>query len=457
MERNIVEIDNGIILPQKYITPVFSWGLGGVIDKNGEYVDESGMNFPERFGGKYNYNYNNDECQKLEETVIYIGPLRTHWGHFLIDCSRRFWYILEVEKNYRIVYCGFEFEGDVLPANIIEFFKLLGVEEKRLLNIRKPTKIKKILIPSMLNSFANLDTLKYKNVFLKIKKEVNENLFETAEKLYYTRTGLKKEKEIGEKLIEKIFRKNGYMIVSPEQESVEKQIALMKSCKIFASIEGTLAHNIVFAEWGKTKQIILRKHLWINNRQTLINNDIGVDATYINIGCRPFGKKFPPDYFDGIFWLRVSKDLIYYCKSNNMWIPDRKEILLADIRCLIQYLIQCKKYVLDFVKEKIKCYKIDNDMIKKILKYKNIVIYGANNRGFRWKRIIETYIKHKNVFLVDSNYKTLSKYENIYGIKEVINLHGCGFFISIHNVDVAKSIRNILQDNGIPKEDIYLF
>lgn len=454
IKKDVIEIDEGVILPQKYITPVFSWGLGGILDRNGEYVDESGMIFPERFGGKYDYDVN--ECQELAETVIYIGPLRTHWGHFLIDCSRRFWYMLDEQENYTIVYCAFGYEEDTLPVNIINFFRLLGIRQERLLNIRKPTKVKKILVPCMLKDIDNSYNDKFKSVFRKVIGEVDENLFETAEKLYYTRTGLKRKKEIGEELIEKIFRMNGYMVVSPEKESIEKQIALMKSCKIFASIEGTLAHNIVFAQEG-TKQIILRKRLSINCRQPLINKCMGINATYINVGYRPFGTKFPRDYFDGIFWIRVSKELINYCKDNNMWIPDRKEILLMDIKCLFDYLIQCKTYILDSIRESYRLFKMDSIMIRKIFKYRNIVVYGANDRGFRWKKIIETFIKNKKVFLVDTNYEAFLKYEKIYSLKEVINLDMSCFLISIYNTEIIKNIKNLMKENGIKEKDIFLF
>lgn len=153
--REIKEVKEGTILPARYFSAVFDWGIGGVLDENGEYVEESGMEVMHRFGGKYDFD--EQECEYLDETVIYIGPMMTHWGHFLAECSVRFWYLLENQEDYRAAFCGFWYGEGELSSKLIDIFGLLGVGKERMLDIRRPVKCKRILIPSPALTYASCE------------------------------------------------------------------------------------------------------------------------------------------------------------------------------------------------------------------------------------------------------------------------------------------------------------
>lgn len=448
---DFIEVRNGVILPAKYMSPVFPCGLGGVLNEKEEFIEESGADFPERFGGKYDYN--TFEENNLEEEVIYIGHLRTHWGHFLIDCTLRMWYLSEQNVQYKVAYCGTLHEENTLPEKIYTFFDLLGIKREQLLDIRVPTRISRILIPKMSLNTDNLYTYRFRDMFRKVSKNVNATLYETSEKLYYTRTRLGNEKEIGEKFIEEIFRKNGYLIVSPEQESLECQIALMKSCKVFASIEGTVAHNIIFAE-EQTSQIILRKHTYMNVRQPGLNNCMNVKAVYINIGFRPFGKHFPPDFYGGIFWLRATRELRNYCKENNMWFPKRREIVLADMNSMVRYLGQCGKYIKKHLKTRYQTDREDREVLRKTFQYKNIVIYGMNKRALRWERKLQRKRCISQVFMADTNWRAIQKYEEVCNWENLITLDNCCFLISLRNKEASANVKKMLVRRGINENDI---
>ena len=50
------EYDDVIVLPHQ--KSVAGWGLGGVIDSNGQFIENSGFySYWVTFGGKYNYKY----------------------------------------------------------------------------------------------------------------------------------------------------------------------------------------------------------------------------------------------------------------------------------------------------------------------------------------------------------------------------------------------------------------
>lgn len=82
-------INNGILLPPKKDTSK-SWGLGGVVDANESFVEDSIYRF--YFGGYYDFDKNN--IKESEEEVIYLGHLIPHWGVFLVDFHKKIMVLL---------------------------------------------------------------------------------------------------------------------------------------------------------------------------------------------------------------------------------------------------------------------------------------------------------------------------------------------------------------------------
>lgn len=469
--KEVKRVKEGTILPARYFSEIFDWGIGGVLDENGEFVEESGMGVLHRFGGKYEYD--EKECDYFDETVIYVGPMRTHWGHFLAECSLRFWYLLEDQSGCKVAFCGLWFEEGKLSPKLIDIFGLLGVEKDRLLDIRKPTKFKQIIIPApalkyepynfapgkIQDLFVNWGkhssnwnyTADYKKIFQSIVQKVEMGSYKTAEKIYYTRTGLDKKNEIGERLIEKIFRKNDFLIVSPEKESVETQIALMNSCKFFVSVEGTLAHNIIFAR-EQLKQTILLKKTGKNALQAQLNQCMNIEAESVYVGCRPFGRKFPRGGWDGIYWIRPSRALKKWCHDNNMWFPGRLEILAADLKNLLAYIRLCSQEMRENAKTK----KEDSRMLKKVKSYRNIVLYGVNARCLHWKDEIESKYPQKRLHWADTNDKAIQKYIQVYSMDDVTEMQECIYLIGITNKAAAEEVKKAMLQKGIEENRIYL-
>lgn len=469
--KEVNEVNEGTILPARYFSEIYDWGLGGVLDKDGEFVPESGMEVMHRFGGAYQYD--EKECDYSDETVIYVGPIRTHWGHFLAECSVRFWYFLENQEAYRVAFCGLWFAEGGLSPKLMDILGFLGVEKKRLLDIRKPTKFKRILIPlpalefepyrfmpgKIENFFANWGkhsgnwsyTADFKKVYQTIARKVDVDFNKTAEMIYYTRTGMDKKNEIGEKLLEKIFRKNGFVIISPEKESVETQIALMKSCKFFVSIEGTLAHNILFAR-ENLKQTILLKKAGENALQAHLNQCMNINAESVYVGCRPFGRRFPRGGWDGIYWLRPSKAFRVWCRNHNMWFPGPLEVLIEDLKNLFAYTCLCGQEI----SENLKIAKEDRRMLKRVKKYERIVLYGVNTRCLRWKSKIERKYPQKQLYLADTNDKAIQKYIQVYGMDDVVKMRECICLIGITNQDVAEEVKRQLIKRGVEEKRICL-
>lgn len=329
----ITVVSAATILSIKYISDIFPWGVGGVLNSQGAFVEESAMEYPERFGGAYEYS--TAETEKIDKTIIFMGPLKTHWGHFLIDFCTRLWFLCESQTEYDIAYCGFQHKEKELPKEYVEFFSLMDITKERLHDIRRPTAVEKVIIPEQSFVPGQYFYEEFLNIFNRVTQKVNKQKYQIYDKVYFTRTKLYNKREIGEELIEKIFSNNGFKVLSPEKLTVSEQIAYVSNCKVFASLEGTVAHNIIFAQ-KETKQIILTKHKYVNLRQQWLEKILNINATYISV-VQPIFINFPPDNFDTTFWLRVNDKFKQFGRENAYTFPDDWKVMKTDFKNFWSY------------------------------------------------------------------------------------------------------------------------
>lgn len=316
---SVVEVTDAIILPFKQtLTP--RWGLGGVINRAGHFIDESYYKLNDNiiFGGKYDYDVS--EQVNLDDIVIFMGHSFSHWGSFLLDHIARLWYVLREPNKYKIAYCGIGYNpstfGDI-SNQCYEFFNLIGIKKEQLIDIRNPTSFKKVIIPQLSFSPGIYYHNQYRAIYETASVSVLTNEYTVFEKIYFTRTQFPKHKEIGERLIENFFEINGFEIISPEKLNVSEQIFYINNCSVFASLEGTIAHQILFASHKLEKHIVIKKQSEINIRQHLFNQIKGIEAEYIDAYIEPY-KGFPISHDDGPFLLDFNKNMLCFAKNNGM-------------------------------------------------------------------------------------------------------------------------------------------
>ena len=299
----VKKISNGFLLPQK--NGVFPWGIGGCLDENGRFVEESSVY--NAFGGKYEYNENSVE--QIDETIIYIPIIPKHWGHFLIDAVCRLWIFFD--KNYttdhlKIYYNAWGFQNAEISGNYKQFLELAGLYE-RMVPVSHVIRAKEIWIPSYTMSFSKTYSEKYKLIFeYVISKVMNSSDIQNLHQfknVYFSRTHLEtsKNKEIGEKEFESVFEKNGFKILYPEELSLIEQVFYFQTSDIVCSMSGTIMHNIVFS--GKnTKLFILNRTCMMNHPQIMLNKLFPNQVLNIDV-YETVTTKFPKDYGTGPFWI----------------------------------------------------------------------------------------------------------------------------------------------------------
>lgn len=316
-------VENGIVLPCRNIN---GEKRAGVIDKKGSYVEISkfeALSDVDSWGGSYAFD--NENISYYDENVIYMGRFWKHWGHFLMDLISRLWFILEDEykklyKNCRIVYDS----SEDICGGYLEILKLLGIEEKQLFRIEKPTQFSKVIVPDcsfkpgiMLNEkFKEMYNFIIKNA---LQKCDNIDLYKNKN-IYFTRKNqrAKVPMEIGEDAIERIFEQNGYLIIAPEQHSVVEQISMVHMAKRIVCVSGTLPHNMVFAHDGE-ELVIIRKTNKPNYRQTGIDEmrNLKVITVDAHVSLKAVGASGP-------FILDINKNVRNFCKDNHYKIKRSK-------------------------------------------------------------------------------------------------------------------------------------
>ena len=207
--------------------------------------------------------------------------------------------------------------GGVITGCYERLINLLGIPSERLINVTVPTKFKKIIIPEVSLQSGNYYTQEYINMYNKIRNSVKPANYK---KVYFSRCRFPDAlyKERGEKEIEKFFKKNGYKIIYPEQLSIDEQISIIKGCKHFAAVSGTLPHNLLFAE-DHTHAIIINKTYIHNDFQDMINEIRKIKADYIDCHL----SLLPVTLGYGPFILMVNDNLIRYAEKHSMKRPKK--------------------------------------------------------------------------------------------------------------------------------------
>lgn len=271
---------NATILPRrKSKNDELAFGLGGVIDSQGNWVETSGL--ASRFGGTYQI----DEIEKRDETVVYCGLFVKHWGHFLVEVVSRLWYFLEQDNgNLKYVFVVEEKNTEKIDGNYLRFFQLLGIDD-RIEIINKPVRFKTVIVPELGYSRMHYYSDQYKNIFETVAQNavaVNPSI-NKADKIYFSRGHFKKaiDSEIGDDFLESYFKSNGFMILYPEELTLEEMICFIRNADVCATPSGTLPHNYLFAQDNK-KIIVVERMTLINEMQVDVDRIKDLDLTYID-------------------------------------------------------------------------------------------------------------------------------------------------------------------------------
>lgn len=312
----LLKIENGIVLPRKFVKANGKTiSLGGVLNENKTFVSESREY---DFGG--GYEVNDEEIEKVDEEVIYLGRGFPHYGVVMIDLIRRLYFKYTDEgKNLRLCYCGIYSDQGTFgraDARSWELLNNMGIRREDVIDIRSPMQFKKIYVPEPGFEYEKY----YHKEFLVPYKVISDKAeIRNAKKIYLSRKKMGNTKEAGEGIIEKFFSINGFEIIYPDEIGIPEQAAWLKGADVIASVEGTASHNILFCRPG-TSQIVIRKYTRIEPRHFLFNELMDSPVTYIDCMCN-FVRGFPRHYDIGPFCMMFNKNIRKFARDNGMKLP----------------------------------------------------------------------------------------------------------------------------------------
>ena len=354
-------VNNGIVLPARNTKD--GW-KGGVCDKNFNFV--AGFSRHDLYNNwkatsnfatvNASYTVNRDEIVKLDEAVIFGGSLIGHFGHFMMECWSRLWFVIKnPQLQLKILFITTTHGG--YHSWFDDFFKLMGIAKERIVYVKKPTQCNFVIVPSQAQYSPVSFTKEFLIPYQAIKSRVKPD---TRRKLYLTRAEFEAEDNIGvhcynEKYFEDFFIARGFESVKMEKLSVEKQISLIMGADEIAATIGTLTHWIMFCKptakfimLSRTKDFPIGLQILANEAAQIdyyivdasknflyANRNVGV----VMLGANKYWKAFVADYFgeqidedddNSYFDDALDKYLKFWCKkyagSNNRLIESLKDM-----------------------------------------------------------------------------------------------------------------------------------
>lgn len=319
---NVIEKENAYILPPIFGTEDTAWFIGGVLDSNKEYIEESAQKAygeSNRVYGKYDFN--DSDVDYIDEEVYYFNFYLSQWGHYLLDVIGRLWYIIN-KTDLKIVYTTDLNGNNHEKGNFLKLLKLLGIEEDRLIFLNKVTKFKKVIIPETSILVAKYYTKEYKYIIDTLVDNALEGYeLKNNRKIYCSRKHFKtaNNKETGEDRIEQIFKDNNYEIVYMEELDLVSQIRLLNECSEIVCVSGTLVHNAMFIKNSNCNFTILNKTYKVNPNIYLTNELCNVNFTFVDAYLSPL----PISIGKGPFIITITNELLEYCKDKNLSVNNK--------------------------------------------------------------------------------------------------------------------------------------
>ena len=339
-------VQNGLILPRTKTEQVedIRWGLGGVLDAQDSFVQSSFYDGGWAKHGGY-YEYDGNQIEFLDEDVVYFGLFFSHWGHFLIDCITRAWYIFELAKerdDFKVAYLGEE----VPSGNNLRFFELLGIKPDQLFHIEKPTRCRNVIVPEQGFKSCEWYSQEHLDMFdgmidSSLHSDIDFSSVCSFEKIYFTRRSFAKaiDSEFGEKYLERTFLLNEYKAVSPERLTLDEQIYIWNHASSICCVNGSIPLNVLFARNPELELIILNKTSLFHENPLILLQMRKLSQIFIDVFSEPI-HGYPKSLGEGPFLFAATVEFKVFCRQRNWKMPQNTACeIMYFLKERIKYLI----------------------------------------------------------------------------------------------------------------------
>lgn len=213
--------------------------------------------------------------------------------------------------------------------NFSRLLEILEVDVNKLYPITKPVKFKNIILPdesffldkskfhvgegnfTVDGTWDNFDgndgsyfTREYLDTVAQLRAHIQKNFSPLSQKKFYFFHG---KENAGEERIARYFQSKGYEILRPELIPIDEQLNLFANCENFASLCGSVSHNVIFLPDNANVILIPRRAAYLNIYQQALNHVHNLDCYYIDSAFSIFSPKWT-----GPFCYIVSENLKKY-------------------------------------------------------------------------------------------------------------------------------------------------
>ena len=397
-EKKVISVEDGIILPPMPAMNRFNLGdfEVGVLDKDGGYIPESGM-----ADMKISAFDLPQDIASVNKKVIWGGLIYKHYGHFLLQSTARLWFYLKNRSDLPIV---FSVADKSLPKYVQDFFQLLDIPSEQIILIDEMTRFTEVICPPLSSVYYKDWNEDFVLPFYLASLKVDPAPYE---KVFFSRknwSGLAK--CLGEEDLETIFNRNGFHSVEMESLSLADQIAIMKGGKVFAGVNGTAFHNVLFSLPNKTLILLNRNEEY--DSQYIINEAKNANCYVIKVHENPL----PVTHPNGPFIIGLTKHLKEFLKDfklndfNFEFVPKKYakqffQLYLENYAHPVLYGELCyrKKEKIDVAELIFLMHLSEFSKIKKLITYiVSKITFGKLRRKFKEKYRLLKYFANKNAF-----------------------------------------------------------
>lgn len=258
-----MDIPNGILLARKTVKTQGPKGKGYRHSGSAVYSNDGKLVMAARYANPALRDRNDDNIdprtvkRESNASVIYMGALTAHYGHFLLESLCRFWIFIDsaqargrrrriVKPNTRFAFTRFSDNGSSLKRNTLlrKVAECLQIDIQRFMLVTETTRFKNITVcePSCeINDGMHTIHNELCNALVrKVPRSPSPALLH--DRIFILR-GTPKEKEIIP-----LLEEHGFTAISPSSNDFHQNIVQYNAASVIASFEGSGMHNVLFAK-----------------------------------------------------------------------------------------------------------------------------------------------------------------------------------------------------------------
>lgn len=253
--------------------------VGGLYDNTGKFIPESALwrGVGPISTGRKAIPLNETIFQERDEEVLYLGFMFRHFGHFLTESLTRVWAVKELGWKGPVIFHASPYLNEI-KAYQLEILDKMGIDPDKVEMPRHPMRFRKVHIPAA--------SMAIQSYIYDIQKQAFEASGHRAdretkdfEKVYVSRAGIDTTRAIGELELEQLLAGEGFKIVRPEIHSIDEQIRIFNSARIYVGCLGSAMHNLLYATQNP-EVIFLCRDRPINKNYLLIDSIKSFNSIY---------------------------------------------------------------------------------------------------------------------------------------------------------------------------------